>query len=132
MIRRIAPANPVALPAIARRLEELPAGSRAIAAIEVAGPEHEIALESAADVSVVWAHRSGGAGGAAPDSPLLDAVRGISLPSGDGYVWAAGESCAIRALRRHLCEERGIDKKRIRASSYWRRGEQAVHESFDD
>jgi NADPH-dependent ferric siderophore reductase len=121
-----------ALPAIARRLEELPAGTRAIAAVEVAGPAHEIPLESAADVSVVWAHRSGEAGNAVPDSPLLDAVRNIDLPPGDGYVWAAGESSVVRALRQYLCEERGIDKKRIRASSYWRRGAQAVHESFDD
>jgi NADPH-dependent ferric siderophore reductase len=35
-------------------------------------------------------------------------------------------------VRQYLCGERGIDKNRIRASSYWRRGAQAVHETLDD
>ncbi|RAG31766.1 siderophore-interacting protein, partial [Burkholderia multivorans] len=33
--------------------------------------------------------------------------------------------------RAHLTGERGIDKSRIRASAYWKRGA-AVHETLDD
>ncbi len=40
------------LPAIARRLEELPAGTRAVALIEVDGPDDHVAIDSAADVTV--------------------------------------------------------------------------------
>jgi len=35
-------------------------------------------------------------------------------------------------VRQHLTTERGIDKSRIRASSYWKRGAAAVHEALDD
>jgi NADPH-dependent ferric siderophore reductase len=44
-----------ALPAIARSLEALPAGVRAYAFVEVAGPEEEQKIDS--DVEVVWLHR---------------------------------------------------------------------------
>ncbi|WP_118183356.1 siderophore-interacting protein [Paraburkholderia phosphatilytica] len=121
-----------ALPAIARRIEELPAGARVAAVIEVESPSHEIKFDTDADLFVVWVHRSSAAADDANESALLQAVRDTYLPPGDGYVWAAGESSAIRAIRQYLCDERGVDKKRIRAASYWRRGTQAVHESFDD
>jgi NADPH-dependent ferric siderophore reductase len=118
-----------ALPAIARRLEELPAGTRVAALIEVADPSARIEFNTQTDPYVEWRYRSesGFPGGA-----LLLAVREIVLPTGEGYVWAAAESSIVRAVRQHLCTERGIDKSRIRASSYWKRGVEAVHESIDD
>ena len=51
------------LPAIARRLEELPAGARAVALIEVDGPADQVAIASAADVTVKWVHRDGAEAG---------------------------------------------------------------------
>lgn len=118
-----------ALPAIARRLEELPAGTRVAAVLEVADPSARIEFDTAADVHTVWRYRE--------DSPyrgdaLLQAVRDTYLPEGEGYVWAAGESATMRAVRYHLCTERGIDKSRIRAAAYWKQGSQAVHENLDD
>jgi NADPH-dependent ferric siderophore reductase len=118
-----------ALPAIARRLEELPAGTRVAALLEVADPSAHIDFETKADLYVEWRYRSESdyAGGA-----LLLALRGMYLPDGEGYVWAAGESTVMRAVRQHLCTERGIEKTRIRAASYWKRGAAAVHETLDD
>lgn len=116
-----------ALPAIARRLEELPAATQAIALIEVADPLSVLPLTSAARLSTVWCYRHAGR----PD-PLLNAVRGLELPPGEGYIWAAAESAAIRAIRTHLIHERGIDKARIRAASYWKQGDAAVHETLTD
>lgn len=118
-----------ALPAIARRLEELPAGTRVAALIEVEDPSARIEFDTRTDLYAEWRYRSeydfpGGA--------LLLALREMYLPNGEGYVWAAGESSVIRAVRQHLCTERGIDKTRVRASSYWKRGAVAVHESIDD
>ncbi|MFM0723386.1 siderophore-interacting protein [Paraburkholderia strydomiana] len=119
-----------ALPAIARRLEELPPGTRAAAVIEVADPSAQIEFTTQAELHLVWCYRSeAGERGAA----LLQAVRDVYLPEdGEGYVWAAGESATMRAVRQHLCSERGVDKSRIRAASYWKQGAQAVHESLDD
>jgi NADPH-dependent ferric siderophore reductase len=119
-----------ALPAIARRLEEMPAGKRVAAVIEVADPSAQIEFSTEAELHVVWCYREGaGQRGEA----LLQAVRDTYLPEdGEGYVWAAGEAATMRAVRYHLVNERGIDKSRIRAASYWKHGAVAVHEALDD
>lgn len=119
-----------ALPAIARRLEELPAGARVAAVIEVADPSARIEFATQAELHLVWCYRSDATERGAA---LLQAVRDTYLPEqGEGYVWAAGESATMRAVRAHLVGERGVDKTRIRAASYWKQGAEAVHETFDD
>ena len=117
-----------ALPAIQRRLTELPAGARVAVVVEVANRAARIALPTEADLYAIWCYREESESA----HPLLDAVSEVWLPPGEGYVWAAGEASAIRAVRAHLCNERGVDKRRIRASAYWRRGAQAAHETIDD
>ncbi|MCA8032350.1 siderophore-interacting protein [Burkholderia arboris] len=120
-----------ALPAVARRLEELPAGARAAVVLEVADRTAQISFDTRADVHEIWRFRAETA--AANGDVLLNAVRGLPLPSsGDGYVWAAGEALSMRAVRQHLAGERGIDKSRIRAAAYWKRGAAAVHETLED
>ena len=57
-----------ALPAISRRLAELPAGTRAVVVVEVDGPDDATALPTAANATVTWAHRNGVAAG---DSDVL-------------------------------------------------------------
>jgi NADPH-dependent ferric siderophore reductase len=118
-----------ALPAIGRRLAELPRGARVAAVIEVADPSGRIEFDTAADFYIEWRYRREAA---YRGSALLQAVRKTYLPDGDGYVWAAGEAATMRAVRYHLVNERGIDKSRIRASAYWKQGEQAVHENLED
>ena len=54
------------------------------------------------------------------------------LPPGEGYVWIAAESAVARALREIMVAGHGVDKRRIRAASYWKRGAAAVHESHED
>ena len=46
-----------ALPAISRRLEEMPPGVRAIVLVEVADRHEERHLPTAANASIVWLHR---------------------------------------------------------------------------
>ncbi|RJG05467.1 siderophore-interacting protein [Noviherbaspirillum cavernae] len=118
-----------ALPAIARRLEELPKGVRAIAMLEVENAGARIDFASKADAHVQWFYRDAtGQYGEA----LLEGLKHLQIPAGEGYVWAAGEGSVMRAARQFLTAERGIDKGRIRAASYWKRGEQGVHENIDD
>lgn len=119
-----------ALPAIARRLEELPPGTRVAAVIEVADASAQIEFTTQAELHIVWCHRNEVS---VRGEALLRAVREIYLPeNGEGYVWAAGEAATMRAVRYHLCTERGVDKSRIRAASYWKQGAEAVHETLDD
>ncbi len=119
-----------ALPAIGRRLEELPAGTRAIVVVEVADAEEEQRFDTRARLETHWLHRNG----AAPGVPSLQlkAISGLSLPSGDGYAWVAAEAATAKALRRHLVDERGLRKDRVKAAAYWKQGAVAVHETYDD
>ena len=121
-----------ALPAIGRRLAELPQGARVAAVIEVADPSARIEFDTRTDLYIEWRYRSDAAHRDDRGAELLKAVRETFLPDGDGYVWAAGEAATMRAVRALLGNERIIDKSRIRASAYWKQGEQAVHENLDD
>lgn len=118
-----------ALPAIARRLQELPAGARAFVIAVVAGRDEEQTLQSAARVDVLWVHRP--VSRAHECEPLCEVVKNTRLPEGDGYIWIAGESTTARLLREDLIE-RGHPKAWIRASGYWRHGKANVHESHGD
>ncbi len=116
-----------ALPAIARRLEELPAGRRAIVRIEVETAEAELPLATQADLDLRWLHRDADG----PDA-LARAAQALQLPPGDGYVWVAAESAVSRQVRQAMVDGHAIPKSRIRAASYWKRGAAAVHEVHED
>lgn len=120
-----------ALPAIEVMLGQLPASARATVVVEVADAAEEQQLTSAATVDVHWLHRDGAPAGR--EQSLVDGVAGIELPGKDGAdaahgadlaVWAAGEKAAVQAVRTHLLTERGLDRRQVRASSYWRIGHQ--------
>jgi NADPH-dependent ferric siderophore reductase len=111
-----------ALPAIARRLEQLPAGARAIVILKAADVGDRRDLRSAADVDLTWV---------ADDAALVDAVRALDLPPGDGFAWCAGEASATAALRRLLADEKGHPREAIRAAAYWKRGASGHHENLE-
>ncbi|MGW1052798.1 siderophore-interacting protein [Streptomyces sp. NPDC002521] len=105
-----------ALPAIARSLEALPAGARAHAFVEVAGPEEEQKIDS--DVEVVWLHRGDRPVGAA----LVEAVRALEFPPGRVHAFVHGEASWVKELRRLLRVERDIPREDLSISGYWRLG----------
>ena len=107
-----------ALPAIARSLAELPAGARALVRLVCDGPDHELPLETAADLDLLWLHRSG-----AEDDPWLlpAAVRTARVPDGRVHAFMHGEADEIRDIRRHLLSERGVPRQDMSCSPYWRR-----------
>ncbi|TWP54313.1 siderophore-interacting protein [Lentzea tibetensis] len=98
-----------ALPAIGSLLESLPERTSALVFVEVAAPEEELPLPG-----VHWLHRSAG-------ESVVDAVSSATFPPSNGFAWLAGEAGAVRTMRRHLVGERGIDKKSIEFTGYWRR-----------
>ncbi|MFB7130264.1 siderophore-interacting protein [Streptomyces sp. NPDC056237] len=109
-------ADETALPAASAALEWLPAGMRARVWLEVQHTEDRQALNTAAKARISWLVRDEGAPSA------LEAVRAAELPEGTPYVWIAGESSQVRALRRHLVQERRFDRRRVTFVGYWRRG----------
>jgi len=119
-----------ALPAISRRLAELPAGARAVVLAEIDSEADEIAFDTQAELTLKWAHRRGTEPGLS--HVLLDALKAIELPAGDFHAWVGCESAIAKALRAHLVGERGANPKWTRASGYWRRGAVATHDSHDE
>jgi NADPH-dependent ferric siderophore reductase len=123
-----------ALPAIGRRLEELPRGARTVVIVEVPDAGEEQRFDTRSRLDVQWLHRGDAAASekSRSQSLLHDAVAGLSFPPGDGYAWVAAEAATAKALRRHLVDERGLRKDRVKAAAYWKHGAVAVHETYDD
>lgn len=110
-----------ALPAIARRLEELPAGTRALVVLAVDEQDRR-ALSSAANVQLQWV--------APTREALVGAVAALSRPAGEGYAWAAGEARAMAEVREVLVGAWGLDGRRVRCAAYWKAGTAAHHENL--
>ena len=102
-----------ALPAIARRLEELPANRRALVVVEVENAAEEQTLNSAASVDVIWVHRDG-------SNNLLEIVQGLSIPQDKLYAWVATETALSRKVRRVLLDTHGLNEEFVKAAGYWR------------
>jgi len=119
-----------ALPAISRRLMELPAGARAVVIAEVDGAADELTFETKANVSVTWVHRNGAESGATDG--LSKALKAATLPKGAYYAWVACESLTAKALRVQLLADHGANKRYMRCAGYWRRGAVAVHDTIND
>lgn len=119
-----------ALPAISRRLAELPAGTSAIVVGEVDGPADQITFTTKADATVRWTHRNGASPGTS--DALIKELASMKFPAGDYYAWLACESLQAKALRQHLIAEHGANPKWMRAAGYWRRGAVAVHNVIED
>ncbi|WP_336217017.1 siderophore-interacting protein [Nonomuraea sp. LPB2021202275-12-8] len=137
-----------AVPAICSILERLPAGFEGEALMEVPREADFLDVETASSVKVSWLARQDGERGAL----LVPAVRSAAdrllppLPPPDSfddvdvdaeelwevpeeaeeyeplYAWLAGEAAVIKALRRHLVAERGMDRRAVAFMGYWRQG----------
>ncbi|WP_347878299.1 siderophore-interacting protein [Actinomyces sp. ZJ308] len=141
-----------AAPAIARILEDLPAGAQGIAVVEMPGKADAAYLPEHPGIEV----RVAGRGGRAHGEVLIEGVRraaaelcpvgvpqeveeidvdrellwdvprhakgGDALKRTSLYAWLAGEAAAVRTMRRHLVSERGIDRRSVAFMGYWRQG----------
>ena len=109
-----------ALPAIGRRIEELPAGARVISLVAVPGKSDEQTFVTAASHQALWVHRP--LDQADDPEPVLRSLAPLELPAGDGFVWIAAEARVARAARQFLVEQRGHPLPWLKASGYWVRG----------
>ncbi|WHT16612.1 siderophore-interacting protein [Crossiella sp. CA-258035] len=116
---RLLAGDETALPAMMSIVEALGPGERAVVFAEVPDPGDARPLDTLGEVAISWLPRQPGA---AVGQALLAAVRAAELPAGLPYAWIAGESELVKQLRRHLVRDRGLDKRRIYFSGYWRHG----------
>ena len=110
-----------ALPAIHRRLGELPPSTRAIVMAQVDDAADRRAMASRADVAVHWF---------ATARQLTEAVRALELPGGEGFAWAGGEATVMAAIRDIVLRDKGHPREAARISAYWRSGASGFHEDL--
>jgi NADPH-dependent ferric siderophore reductase len=108
-----------ALPAISRRLEELPAGARATVVV-LADPADRRPLASQATVDLHWVDSA---------DALAAAVQGWMPPAGTGVAWGGGEAQAMARVRQVLADK-GVPKEWMRVSAYWKQGVADHHETL--
>ena len=111
-----------ALPAIHRRLEELPAQTRAVVLLHVPDAADRRELTSAARIELQWA---------ASTEEWLSKLRALQLPAGAGYAWCAGEAAAMAEARRILLDEKAHPREDMRVAAYWKRGASDFHENLE-
>ena len=91
-----------------RNAHLVPAVEQAAAQLVPAGRGHAVE-EIDVDTDILWEVPRTAKGGAALKSAPL-------------YSWLAGESGAIKSLRRHLVSEQGVDRRAVAFMGYWRLG----------
>jgi NADPH-dependent ferric siderophore reductase len=101
-----------ALPAIARRVENLPANRAALLVIEIDNPAEQQTFDTAAQVDVIWVVRG--------EQDMVDVVRRLEMPEGELYAWVATEAGLSRKIRRVLLQEFGLSEALVKTSGYWR------------
>ncbi|TQK11009.1 siderophore-interacting protein [Herbaspirillum sp. SJZ107] len=109
-----------ALPAISRRLEELPAGARAVV-VAMADAADRRDLPTQADAEIIWVDNA---------DALVAALQAWTPPAGQGVAWGGGEAQAMARVRRIL-DEKGVPRELTRVSAYWKRGVADHHETLE-
>ena len=109
-----------ALPAIARRLEELPGGSRAIVFVHAAPADRRV-FAGAAEVDLRWFDT--------PEALVAD-LQALALPPGRGFAWGGGEA-SLMARVRQVLNQLGVPREATRVSAYWKQGVAEHHENLE-
>lgn len=110
-------ADQTGLPAACRIIQNLPAGQQAHAVFEAPDEAATFTPSSPADLRMCWVYNPSPATIA---SPLNAAARSMELPTGDGYVWMAGEAGCARDIRRYVRHELKWRSSRYDIVGYWR------------
>lgn len=110
-----------ALPAIARRLDELPARAQTVVLLHSEHPQDAQALPQRDGLRLQWLP------GAAE---LLAAARAVPLPAGEGFAWCAGEAATMAQLRDVLLTDRALPRSHVKVSAYWKPGATDFHEDL--
>jgi NADPH-dependent ferric siderophore reductase len=88
--------------------------------LEVADAAEEQPLPVTASTRVRWLHR----GDRPPGRLLVDELTAEGLPADvpaeHCQVWLAAEAAAVRDIRAHLIDCRGLSRRRVYATGYWR------------
>ncbi|GAA5504027.1 NADPH-dependent ferric-chelate reductase [Deinococcus xinjiangensis] len=112
-------ADDAGLPALLRRLEDLPAGAKVTVFAEVQSAAHELPTTTQAALTLRWLHRGDAAAGTT--TLLQDAVGAWPQPTGTVFVWVGAERATASFIKENLLA-RGLDADTMRMTAYWTKG----------
>lgn len=112
-------ADDAGLPALLRRLEDLPAGAKVTVFAEVQSAAHELPTTTQAALTLRWLHRGDAAAGTT--TLLQDAVGAWPQPTGTVFVWVGAERATTSFIKENLLA-RGLDADTMRMTAYWTKG----------
>ncbi|HLT98230.1 MAG TPA: siderophore-interacting protein [Burkholderiaceae bacterium] len=113
-------ADETGLPAVARILEGLSAGTRGKVILEVQAASDAIPLNVPEGMDLSWIYRNEATPGTGRQ--LVDAIRACTIPEGDRFVWVAGEFSMVQEVRTWLRQDCGLTGKEQLVVAYWRLG----------
>lgn len=106
-----------AIPAVTQLIEHAPESLALDVKVEIVTDQAQVELPTSAGAVVTWAVTRTGA---TPGAELVEHARSLTeLPDGTD-VFAAGEASAMQAIRKHLFDELGLDRKRATIRGYWK------------
>ncbi len=108
------------LPAISVNLETLSDGAKGYAVIEIPDEEDQQPLSHPQGVELIWIMAGKKD---LPNKLLSETIRSLKWLEGTPYPWFAGEFEGMREMRKYLRDERGIDRRAMYLSCYWKYGE---------
>ncbi|MFD1121404.1 siderophore-interacting protein [Methylophilus flavus] len=113
-------ADSSSLPALARRLEELPVDAQMMAFIQVEHVNDRRKFETLNSQVITWVETH---------QEVVTLVEGLALPAGEGFSWVAGEH-AFALQVRDILLEKGQAKELMKAAAYWKKGAANFHEKI--
>ncbi|OSM95017.1 hypothetical protein AU490_03860 [Lonsdalea populi] len=105
------------IPALLRRLQELPDTTRGAVFIESEENQARPSIPVKSGMTLEWIMRDGNDDA----QQFIAAVDRLSIPSDDYFVWATGENHKVLALKTYLTHALGLDEDYVRAVAYWKR-----------
>ena len=101
-----------ALPAITRRLRELPASTQALVLL----------LTDQADARPMVSQATLTVQHVSTPAAFLSSLQALTLPAGEGFAWCAGEAQLMAQARDLLARHHRLPKEAMRVAAYWKQG----------
>lgn len=112
-----------AIPAIERRLAELPSTATAFAVILVSDSTAQRTFAAPANSHIHWCYS---------EPQLLQTLAALNLPATEGFSWGGGEASLMQQVKQVLINQLQQPKSSLRIGAYWRAGEADFHKDLTD
>ncbi|EKE82914.1 utilization protein for catechol-siderophore [Idiomarina xiamenensis 10-D-4] len=110
-------ADMTALPALSVLLAQLPKDARGDCLIQVHSEADIQSLNAPAGIDIRWLVSA-----TADSQQQAKMAQQLPAPNAHSNIWVATEFDAMRAIRRYLTQQLGLDRQAMYISSYWRAG----------